>query len=99
MSEQQVEAIVDRVRTQLGSLEHTLDGLGTVRGSARNEDGSIVAYVDGRGALAGLDLAESVTRRDPAELGSEILATIHEAARRAATERARLLHDLRSALS
>ncbi len=50
MSEHQVEEIVDRVRTRLGALEHTLDGLGTVRGSAKNEDGSIVAHVDGRGA-------------------------------------------------
>ncbi|TCN57220.1 hypothetical protein EV641_102364 [Rhodococcus sp. SMB37] len=98
MSEQQVEEIVDRVRTQLGVLEHTLDGLGAVRGSARNEDGSIVAHIDGRGALAGLELAESVTRRDAVELGAEILAAVHEAARRAGAERARLLQDLRSAL-
>ncbi|MCK0093359.1 YbaB/EbfC family DNA-binding protein [Rhodococcus sp. HNM0563] len=99
MSEQQVEQIVDRVRTQLGALEHTLDGLRTVQGSAKNVDGSIVAYVDGRGALTCLELAESVTRRDAVELGSEILATAHEAARRAGAERARLLQDLRSALA
>lgn len=98
MSEHQVEAIVDHVQTQLGAMESTLAGLGTVRGTASNDDGSIVAHVDGNGALAGLTLAESVTRRDAQAVAAEILAVAHEAARRAAEERVRLFDSLRRAL-
>ncbi|MEE2035383.1 YbaB/EbfC family nucleoid-associated protein [Rhodococcus chondri] len=98
MSEHQIDAVVEDVRTRLGALELTLRGLGAVQSSAQSPDGAVVAWVDGNGALARLQLAESVSRRDAADLAATILATTHEAARRAAGERARLLEELRGAL-
>ncbi|NLV79930.1 MAG: YbaB/EbfC family DNA-binding protein [Rhodococcus sp.] len=98
MSEARVEAIVDRIHTQMGAMESTLADLGAVRGTASNGDGSVVARVDSTGALAGLTLAESVTRRDAQAVAAEILAVAHEAARRAAAERVRLFDSLRQSL-
>lgn len=99
MSADQVEAIVDRVRTRLGALEAALRGLDTLRGSGRNTSGTVVAQVDGRGALADLQIAESLLQRDAGSVAAEILAAVHDAARRAGADRARVIDELRESLA
>ena len=99
MSERMVEAIVDRAHVGLDALERTVERLGAVRGTASSPDGRVTARVDGSGALEGLELAEPIGGTDPRELAAVILATVHEAARRAAVARVSALDDLRAALA
>lgn len=98
MSEQQVTAIVDRVRGKLDALETTLEGLHSIRAAAQSPDGRVVARVDGTGALAELRLEEAACRMDARELASSILTTAHAAAHAAAMQRVALMDNLRSAL-
>ncbi|MCB8909378.1 YbaB/EbfC family nucleoid-associated protein [Rhodococcus rhodochrous] len=99
MSERMVEAIVDRAHVGLDALERTVERLGAVRGTASSPDGRVTARVDGSGALEGLELAEPISGTDPRELAAVILATVHEAARRAAVARVSAMDDLRAALA
>lgn len=98
MSEQQVEAIVERVRAKLGALESTLEGFHGIHASAQSPNGWVIAQVDGSGALTGLRLDEAVCGLDARELAISIVTTAHDAARAAAADRVALMDSLRGSL-
>jgi hypothetical protein len=94
-----VNEMIERAVRRLHALEEATSALQHLRASAVSPDGTCTAEVDLTGALVGLRLDESVTRRSPAEVGTLITTTAATAAAQCATHRARIFTALSGALT
>jgi hypothetical protein len=85
---------MDRARARAAAMGRAGDELAGLVGRARSPAGDAEAVVDGRGALASLRLADSVTRLPPTAVGALIVTTAHAAATDAIHRRQRVLDAL-----
>ena len=95
----EMDALVARATDKLEALEAALYGLQQVRGRYRADDGSVTVEVDSNGALVGLELAESVSSRPPAEVGQLITWACQQAARDAGAQRSEVVGTLNAAFT
>ncbi|GAB2718292.1 YbaB/EbfC family nucleoid-associated protein [Nocardia thraciensis] len=93
----EMDALVAQATDKLEALEAALYGLQQVRGRYTAEDGSVTVEVDSSGALVGLELAETVASRPPAEVSQLIIWACQQAAQDAGAQRSEVVGKLNSA--
>lgn len=90
----EMDALVKNASDKLEALEQALYELDHIQGVYESEDGQVEATADGHGALTGLWLAESVTQRNPKEVGELIVQASHRAVAEAGRKRAQVMATL-----
>lgn len=90
----EMDALVKSASDKLEALEQALHELDKVRGVFASEDGLIETEADGHGALTSLWLAESITQRNPKEIGELIVWAGRQAVEAAGQQRSKIMAKL-----
>ena len=89
-----MDALVDGAQQKLEHLETALDAMQTISARFTTDDGVVTAQVDGNGALTGLWFDESITNMQAKDVGPLITWAGHQAAVKAAEQRAKIVARL-----
>lgn len=78
-----MDELMDSVQRRLYRIRDLADDMAAVRATETAPDGSMIAEVDGNGALLSLRFSQAVSQMSPAEFEQCLIATTHAAARHA----------------
>ncbi|MCE4268018.1 YbaB/EbfC family nucleoid-associated protein [Rhodococcus globerulus] len=94
----EMDRIMERAKSQCGFMQDAVGDVDAIRATAASADGTVVACVDGMGALVELTITNAVTTMEPKAVAALTIATIHQAVHRSNVERERLMNQLSRSL-